>query len=220
MKESQVHQAFAKWLDHERIPFVHSRTDKRHTNVVGDPDFFVMLAGRVLAIEFKVGANKLSEAQAKRIECLRKAGIDVKILRNVEHAVCAVETWLGVVNGASGAHKAEKQVPDGTRGEIARPLKVTEKDLSGGNTLKPRCGVGLEDAKARPSGTAERQSLSSPAAQSSVGIGDILSGKTQKLFIGNIGGKDYVLKGDSSPGGSAAVCRTATAADLINIPRR
>lgn len=40
------------------------------------------------------------------------------------------------------------------------------------------------------------------------------------LFLGSIGGKDYVLSGDSAPGGSAALVRQATAVDLINIPRR
>jgi hypothetical protein len=60
------------------------------------------------------------------------------------------------------------------------------------------------------------------SSQVEVGIGDILSGLTQfkNLFIGTISGKDYVLSGDSGPGGSAKVVRLATAADLINIRRR
>lgn len=39
-------------------------------------------------------------------------------------------------------------------------------------------------------------------------------------FIGNLNGKDYVLIGDSTPGGQATLLRTATAADLINFPRQ
>ncbi len=44
--------------------------------------------------------------------------------------------------------------------------------------------------------------------------------KGPRQFIGNIAGKDYVLIGDPGPGGQATLLRTATAADLINIPRR
>lgn len=43
---------------------------------------------------------------------------------------------------------------------------------------------------------------------------------TPQLFIGNIGGRNYVLFGDSNPGGRASIQRIATAVDLINIPRR
>jgi hypothetical protein len=42
----------------------------------------------------------------------------------------------------------------------------------------------------------------------------------KSLFIGSILGKDYVLSGDSAPGGSATLLRVASPADLINIPRQ
>lgn len=96
MSESQEHQAFCKWLDKNQIPFVHSRTDRKHTNAVGDPDFFCFLAGRVLGLEMKVGRNKLSPAQEKRIAYLRKAGNSVTIVQDCASAISAVQTWLGV----------------------------------------------------------------------------------------------------------------------------
>lgn len=102
MKESQEHQAFSHWLDSQGLPYIHSRTDRRHTNALGDPDYYVMNAGKVLAIEFKVGQNKLSAAQEKRIAHLRKAGIRVQILASASEAISAVMEWAGVENASGG----------------------------------------------------------------------------------------------------------------------
>lgn len=150
MKESQSHQAFAKWLDRNQIPFVHSRTDKRHTNAVGDCDFYCFLAGRVLGIEVKIGKNKLSKAQEERIAYLRRSGMVVHIARSVPECVGAVESWLGVENAAGEATEREKQpsMPDPqpiTTPAVAMPLfignilgtdYVFEGDSGAGGTAK------------------------------------------------------------------------------------
>lgn len=60
--------------------------------------------------------------------------------------------------------------------------KALKTDLSGSDTLKPRCGVGLEDVKARPSGTAETPSLSSPAAQPPCDINHVFA-DIQRRFL-------------------------------------
>lgn len=193
MKESQLHQAFGKWLDRDGIPFVHSRTDKRHTNAVGDPDFFVLLAGRVLAIEFKVGSNKLSEAQTKRIEYLRRAGISVKILASVEQAVSAVEKWLGVESPNSCSEGGSHQW-DICRG----PLHDTRL----GQLICVGCGTTKWKSEQSKSDDATRVSA------------------VTDPFILTFQGKDAVFIGDPSPGGQVQRIRTATPADLVNLPRR
>lgn len=101
MREVEVHQAFSHWLDSQGLPFVHSRTDRKHTNAVGDPDYFILNSGKVLAIEFKVGRNKLSRIQEKRIAYLRKAGIAVHILQCCEKAIECTRLWLGCVDAPS-----------------------------------------------------------------------------------------------------------------------
>jgi hypothetical protein len=93
MRESQIHDCFSRWLDANRLPYLHTRTDRKHTGVVGDPDYFVMAAGRVLAIEIKVGKNQLSPAQEKRVAYLRASGTPVEVVRNLTDAVAVTQRW-------------------------------------------------------------------------------------------------------------------------------
>lgn len=94
MRESQVHQAFSMWLNKHEIPHVHSRTDRKTSTAVGDPDYFVFWCSRVVAIEIKVGKGRLSLAQAKRIAYIRRSGNKVEICRSVEECIEAVKNIL------------------------------------------------------------------------------------------------------------------------------
>lgn len=74
----------------------------------------------------------------------------------------------------------------------------------------------------------EKADTEAPESQKepSVGIGDILSGRTvQNLWIANLAGIDYVFSGDSTAGGLAKLVRRANphdkiALDKIALPRK
>src|SRR5438105_15073097 len=93
-RESDLHKEFIAWLNARRIPFLHSRTDRRTTTALGDPDFFVLWEGRVLGIECKIDKNKLSDAQEKRIAYLKQAGVRVEVARTLQDCIVAVTLHL------------------------------------------------------------------------------------------------------------------------------
>ena len=98
LRESDLHKEFIAWLNARRIPFLHSRTDRRTTTALGDPDFFVLWEGRVLGIECKIDKNKLSDAQEKRIAYLKQAGVRVEVARTLQECIVAVTLHLAPGN--------------------------------------------------------------------------------------------------------------------------
>lgn len=117
MKESQVHQAFCKWLDMMGMTYGHDRTDKRTSTIKGEPDFRIYHAGRVLLIEIKVMGGKLSPDQEKRHVCLRVNGCPVLTLYSLQDCVDAVKAWLEDIKRATA-------VPGPLQGHPSRPLDV------------------------------------------------------------------------------------------------
>lgn len=96
MKESEIHQAFRRYLDKSGIVFDHSRTDKRTTNTVGQPDFQIYARGaRSLFIEIKVLGGKLRPEQEDRKCELERLGFMVLICNTVEECVYSVAQFLG-----------------------------------------------------------------------------------------------------------------------------
>lgn len=174
MRESQLHQAFSKWLDSHGIPYVHSRTDKKTSTRCGDPDYFIFWCSHVVAIEIKVGRNKLSPAQQERIAYLRRAGNKVAIAYSIEEAIEATKNVLCIEN-----------------------------DLSSGTEKPDACDSPGSDPSQKP------EQVSSGVRN---GRGD-----PSALFIGNLGGADYVFRGDRKPGGQCEMVRRATASDVINL---
>ena len=97
MSESQIHRAFSKWLDGEKLLYIHSRTDRKTSQTLGDPDFIVWHCGRAIGVEIKVVGNKLSVAQVERIADLRANGNEVHVCYSLEAAIEAVRAWCGIV---------------------------------------------------------------------------------------------------------------------------
>lgn len=97
VKESQTHQAFSHWLDSEKIPYIHSRTDKRNHTTKGDPDYLVAQAGKCIFLELKVPGGKLSPGQVERIAYLRRAGNRVEVCYSLEACIESVKDWAGLI---------------------------------------------------------------------------------------------------------------------------
>jgi len=108
MRESEIHSAFAHWLDAQKIPYRHDRTDKKTRTIPGEPDFLVTREGRCLYIEVKVIGAKLSPDQVARRKYLMDAGNIVEVAYNVEECIFAVETLLPSEKRAGRASRPGK----------------------------------------------------------------------------------------------------------------
>jgi hypothetical protein len=83
-REKDVHREISQWLNLHDIFFFHSRTDRRATTQNGTPDYAFLwefeqsgnLAKHLtgVAIEVKVGGNKLSDEQEKVMWRMRDNG--------------------------------------------------------------------------------------------------------------------------------------------------
>lgn len=68
----------------QEIHWWHSRMDRKTTNALGTPDFILCRAGQLIALECKVGSNKLSiEQEAERLHVLL-AGGEYHVVRDFE----------------------------------------------------------------------------------------------------------------------------------------
>jgi hypothetical protein len=94
MVEKDIHNALIAWLNKAEIPFEYSRTDKRTTGKLGQPDFAIYDKGRVLFVEVKMLGGKLRPEQDKRIKQLRDAGCQVVVAFSLEECVHPVTIWL------------------------------------------------------------------------------------------------------------------------------
>ena len=93
-RESEIHVQFIKWLRKKGYGFIHSRTDRKTTTQIGDPDFLVARDGRCVFIEVKVPGGKMSEHQIQRRKELMDAGNIVELAYSLEDCIFAVETLL------------------------------------------------------------------------------------------------------------------------------
>lgn len=98
MRESEIHQAFARFLDKANIAYIHSNTHRRSSTTPGDPDFVLLKNGFNLSVELKVLGGKLSPDQIKRHQTITHAGNDVAVAFSVEEAVGYVNQWITTKN--------------------------------------------------------------------------------------------------------------------------
>ncbi|MBA3351648.1 MAG: hypothetical protein H0U23_04340 [Blastocatellia bacterium] len=93
--ERELHDQFSAWLRKNGYAWFHSRMDKPTSMTCGDPDFAVFRDTGVAFFEMKVGRNKLSRAQEKRVAELEAAGCPVFVVRTLEDAIGHVERIWG-----------------------------------------------------------------------------------------------------------------------------
>lgn len=110
MTESQIQDAFARWLDARKIPYHRHRMDKRTSGKVGDPDFIICWMGHVLYVEVKTPTGELSLKQEERIDHIRASGNRVEICRSVEECIEAVKGIL-CSNPPINTHTPDTQRP-------------------------------------------------------------------------------------------------------------
>lgn len=85
--EKEIHDEIIQWLNLHRIPYSHSRTDKRTTSNLGEPDFRVYHRNQVVFIEVKRGGNTPSKDQISYFEKLHQAGCTVLLCDNSKDAI-------------------------------------------------------------------------------------------------------------------------------------
>lgn len=203
MKEKQIHEAFSAYLMKERLCFIHHRMDKKSGIQAGWPDFTICHVGKCLLVEVKTGKGKLSPIQENMCEVLQRRGNCVEIVRNVEQAVWAVQTWLGVEN--AGIQPPER--------ENEASCKHPEWDRCTGPEGDPRVGKLICIDCGTPKNEVDGPSVSE--GESSKG-----SGVSSDLWISTFAGHQWIFRGDSRPGGLCEMVRRPTASDLANLPRR
>jgi hypothetical protein len=91
--ERKIHDDIESYLRRNRIPYDHSRMDKKSTNKLGDPDFKVYVRNRVLFMEIKKPGGKLSEDQKTRIAELKAAGNEVYLCFSYDEARKRIEEF-------------------------------------------------------------------------------------------------------------------------------
>jgi hypothetical protein len=193
VKESQLHQAFSHWLDSRGVPYVHSRTDRRTTTAKGDPDYYIFWCSKVLSIEIKVGRNKLSAEQEKRIAYLRRSGNKVVVARSLEECIDACHNILCI-----------KDCPRGFDADYAEEFAKMKETVAGvGYDYHPNL-----DGPAEPIGLAMDANGNIPAP---------VNGKDH--FIGKLGVTDWLFEGSGAPGTVVKPLRRATAADILELRR-
>lgn len=102
MKEIEdLHVPFEKWLNDNRVPYIHFRSNQRTGLDTSHPDFTILWMGGNVSIEFKTPTGKLSEKQAARIKYLEASGNRVEVCRSVEDAIKAIP-WAGIAKFPAG----------------------------------------------------------------------------------------------------------------------
>lgn len=97
MEIADLHVPFKRWLDSERILYITPRSDRESTIAEGWPDFTIMLAGRVLLLEFKTDKGSLSPAQKMRHAECTLSGCTPVVCRSIQAAVEVVNAWRATV---------------------------------------------------------------------------------------------------------------------------
>jgi hypothetical protein len=135
MTEKELHREFETYLRARRIPFVTSRMDRRSTIGNGKPDYCVTWMNRCRYIELKTSKGRLSPAQVKEIEYIRRSGNTVEIARTLPEAIEAVRNILCEGKPATDAYGACNYPLEGCFKELKRavaevPGNGTENNLN------------------------------------------------------------------------------------------
>jgi hypothetical protein len=142
MTEKQFHRDFEKWLRERRIPFVTARMDRRSTIGNGKPDYCVTWMNRCVYVELKTAKGRLSPAQIKEIEYIRRSGNTVEVARGMAEAKEAVHNILCEGKPATGAYGACNYPLEGCFKELKRAVAAVPgngtEDLSGGTCAGSR----------------------------------------------------------------------------------
>lgn len=95
---TELHDPFRRWLGEQGLPYRYSRPDRATSENAADADFWIVLNGRILMVEFKQPkTGKLSAAQVKRHAELAGAGCRVFVLRDLAAAIAVVSEWRRTV---------------------------------------------------------------------------------------------------------------------------
>lgn len=89
-----LHVPFRKWLNEQvGVAYTYHRTDRATGATVGDADFSLYAGGRVLFIEMKDKATKVSAGQKRRHAELAAVGCVVHIVREIGVAIELATEW-------------------------------------------------------------------------------------------------------------------------------
>jgi hypothetical protein len=69
---------------------------KATTQKCGEPDYFLIMNGKVLALELKTAKGRLSAAQVKRHAEYGRTGTCVHVCRDLDTAIRLVLAWRGM----------------------------------------------------------------------------------------------------------------------------
>jgi hypothetical protein len=93
--EKEEHAIFSSWLRLNKLPFDHSRTDRRTTNEVGLADFIVLVNGHLLCIEFKLEGEKLRPEQEAQASLWTSQGAEFHVFSLALQAIRLVNERRG-----------------------------------------------------------------------------------------------------------------------------
>ena len=82
LEVAQLHIPIMSWCDHNRVPYIHSRTDKASTTAKGTPDFALFLRGKAILVECKTRTGKLTPEQLAWKVVAELQGFTVHIVRD------------------------------------------------------------------------------------------------------------------------------------------
>lgn len=94
--EKELHTKFIQFLNRYDLNYDHAPMYKRSQFPVGQPDFGVYRASRILFIEFKVGKNRLDPDQKNRIAELLADDNEVHVCYSYEEAYRATTKFFNL----------------------------------------------------------------------------------------------------------------------------
>ena len=94
--EKELHTEFIQFLNRYDLKYYHAPMHKRSQFPVGQPDFGVHRASRILFIEFKVGKNRLDPDQKNRIAELLADDNEVHVCYSYEAAYRATTKFFNL----------------------------------------------------------------------------------------------------------------------------
>jgi hypothetical protein len=205
MTEKEFHRDFEKWLRERRIPFVTARMDRRSTIGNGKPDYCVTWMNRCVYVELKTSKGRLSPAQIKEIEYIRRSGNTVEIARSLPEAIEAIHNILCEGKPATEAYGACNYPLGGCFEELKRAVSEVPgngtKDLSG----SAACAVATDVC---PTSTVKAM----PKVDSGT-----CKPPAQNFYIGDWKGTQYVFGPDLD--GNYKMIRKASVIDIDNLPK-
>ena len=92
-----LHVPFREFLRRGKYAYTYHRPDRPTGATLGDADFILYCANRVLMIEFKDKETKVSKVQVQRHAELAATGTIVHILRELPAAITLVTEWRSMI---------------------------------------------------------------------------------------------------------------------------